>query len=657
MRLQRFLELVLVGVLVLVGARLVDASFDVLFDAGVCVCVVTGAARCRFIFVCVMVAFQPCFFRPSLLFLWVVFSGLLVLVSFLVLTLFLFGLCSKLAFAVLLWLVFAFFVVAGFSLTFILAWLVVVSERLEVWDMLVVVFLLPPVLFRRFPLFFGVGVGAFAAFFVCGNGFLLYSLFFSVFLCVFGGVSFAFLVSLCLVALFAGRVVLVSSMAFVAAAFGFPMIFGSLSMVLGLYYLFLFAVGALVVYLLFAYMGLLGFALDAFVVAFHTQFSGLFGPFDVFGGGVIELLAIFAVGIMLCVFLSVAVQLLFSVFPQVVPLKNVCALVGTVFRHCGRYGTVFFAALLVSVVFVGVWGGGVFFCDAGLFFRFSTVVLVVGGAMFVMWFGEQFTAGVIGFGVSLIIFVGVFAGLASALAGALVVGLPGVLFAGLVVGILVLSVSIIAFFVFVGCARRLLLLACLRGLVGKRLFEVVASPLPLKFNAGFVVPAFFASSLVLFPGLVAGLFDTGNFGYLARRFVAVVGDCLLLSMVFCAALVVFFSFFFAAVVFVASVGAGVFGRPFVFVVVVRPCAGIVVSVGCVFAGVAVVGVVSFVFVCIFLGFVLACAVVSFFFGVCSFLVVVRVTLVTVGEVVGVLVAQSFGGFVTQFTLRGLHMGG
>ncbi|RUU59420.1 preprotein translocase subunit SecY, partial [Mesorhizobium sp. M2C.T.Ca.TU.009.01.2.1] len=271
-----------------------------------------------------------------------------------------------------------------------------------------------------------------------------------------------------------------------------------------------FTIGALLVYRLGTYIPLPGINPDAFAQAFSSQSKGVLGMFNMFAGGAVQRMAIFALGIMPYISASIIMQLMTSVIPSLESLKKEGEQGRKIINQYTRYGTVLLALIQAYGISVGLEGGNGIVNDPGMFFRISTVVTLVGGTMFLMWLGEQITARGIGNGISLIIFSGIVAGLPRAISGTLELGRTGALSTGLILAIIVLAIVVIALIVFFERAQRRLLIQYPKRQVGNRMFQGDPSHLPLKLNPSGVIPPIFASSLLLLPATVAGFSQTTN---------------------------------------------------------------------------------------------------------------------------------------------------
>ena len=264
-----------------------------------------------------------------------------------------------------------------------------------------------------------------------------------------------------------------------------------------------FTLGALLIYRLGTYIPIPGINPQALADVFRQNQTGILGMFNMFSGGAVGRMAIFALNIMPYISASIIIQLLTTVSPQLEQLKKEGEQGRRQINQYTRYGTVFLAALQGYGIAIGLEGAGNVVLDPGFFFRITTCITLVGGTIFLMWLGEQITARGVGNGISLIIFAGIVAQLPHALVGTLELGRQGALSTPLIIGLLVMAIVVIAIIVFMERAQRRLLVQYPKRQVGNRMFQGDASHLPLKLNSAGVIPPIFASSLLLLPITVA----------------------------------------------------------------------------------------------------------------------------------------------------------
>ncbi|HEX5845909.1 MAG TPA: preprotein translocase subunit SecY, partial [Rhodoplanes sp.] len=249
-----------------------------------------------------------------------------------------------------------------------------------------------------------------------------------------------------------------------------------------------FTIGALLVYRLGTYIPLPGIDPGQWEQIFRTQAGGILGMFNLFAGGGINRMAIFALNIMPYISASIIIQLMTTVSPTLENLKKEGEQGRKVINQYTRYLTVLLAAFQAYGIALGLEGAGSVVTSPGWFFRISTVITLTGGTVFLMWLGEQMTSRGIGNGISLIIFAGIVAELPSAIAGMLELGRQGALSTGLILVIIVMAIGVIAFIVFMERAQRRLLIQYPKRQVGNRMFEGQSSHLPLKLNTSGVIP-------------------------------------------------------------------------------------------------------------------------------------------------------------------------
>ena len=413
-----------------------------------------------------------------------------------------------------------------------------------------------------------------------------------------------------------------------------------------------FTLGALLVYRLGTYIPLPGINPDAFAQAFTQQSSGVLGMFNMFAGGAVERMALFALGIMPYISASIIMQLMTSVIPSLEALKKEGEQGRKVINQYTRYGTVLLAIVQAYGISVGLESGAGIVADPGIFFRASTVITLVGGTMFLMWLGEQITARGIGNGISLIIFAGIVAGLPSAISGTLELGRTGALSTGLILAIIVLAIVVIAVIVFFERAQRRLLIQYPKRQVGNRMFQGDTSHLPLKLNTAGVIPPIFASSLLLLPATVAGFSATTTLPGWASTALAALGHGQPLYMLLYAAMIAFFAFFYTAIVFNPKDTADQLKKHSGFIPGYRPGERTAEYIDYVLTRITVVGAIYLVLVCLLPEFLISATGVPFYLGGTSLLIVVSVTLDTVAQIQGHLIAHQYEGLIKKSKLRG-----
>jgi preprotein translocase subunit SecY len=318
-----------------------------------------------------------------------------------------------------------------------------------------------------------------------------------------------------------------------------------------------------------------------------------------------------------------------------------------------RYLTVVLAAFQAYGIAIGLEGAGSVVANPGFFFIISTVITLTGGTMFLMWLGEQITQRGIGNGTSLIIMSGIVAQLPSAIAGTLELGRQGALSTGLILVVLVMAVAVITFIVFMERAQRRLLIQYPKRQVGNRMFEGQSSHLPLKLNTSGVIPPIFASSLLLLPTTLANFTggSSGATGWLTT-ITTMLGQGRPLFLVLYVGLIIFFAFFYTAIIFNPTETADNLKKHGGFIPGIRPGERTAEHIDYVLSRITVVGAAYLALVCLLPQMLISYAAVPFYFGGTSLLIVVSVTMDTVAQVQGYLLAHQYEGLIKRSKLRG-----
>jgi preprotein translocase subunit SecY len=412
-----------------------------------------------------------------------------------------------------------------------------------------------------------------------------------------------------------------------------------------------FTLGALLVYRLGTYIPLPGINPEALAELVRQNQSGILGIFNMFAGGAVGRMAIFALNIMPYISASIIVQLLTSVSPHLEQLKKEGESGRKQINQYTRYGTVFLAAIQGYAIAVGLEASGNVVTDPGMFFRITTVITLVGGTVFLMWLGEQITARGVGNGISLIIFAGIVANLPSAIAGTLELSRQGALSAGLVIALFVGCLAVIAVIVFMERAQRRLLVQYPKRQVGNKMFQGDSSHLPLKLNSSGVIPPIFASSLLLVPITIAN-FTAGQGPEWLTTVTALLGNGQPLHIALYVAGIVFFAFFYTALVFNPTETADNLKKYNGFIPGIRPGQRTAEYIDYVLTRITTVGAAYLAAVCVLPEILVAYAGVPFYFGGTSLLIVVSVTMDTVAQIQSHLLAHQYEGLIKKAKLRG-----
>ena len=416
-----------------------------------------------------------------------------------------------------------------------------------------------------------------------------------------------------------------------------------------------FTLGALVIYRLGTYIPLPGIDSAIMQDIFAQQQGGIIGMMDVFAGGALSRMSIFALNIMPYISAAIIMQLMQAVSPKLEQLKKEGEAGRKKINQYTRYGTVLLAAFQAYGLAVGLEGmrgsQGSAVLDPGLFFRVSVVITLVGGTVFLMWLGEQVTQRGVGNGISLIIFAGIVAALPSALAGTLELGRTGALSTVAIIGFLVLSVAVVMTIVFVERAQRRIIVQYPKRQVGNRMFGGENSHLPLKLNTSGVIPPIFASSLLLLPLTVTN-FSGGQGPEWLNTVNALLGRGQPLFLIIYVSLIVFFAFFYTAIVFNPKETAENLRQYGGFIPGIRPGKNTADYLDHVLTRLTVLGAFYLSVICIIPEWLISQFAVPFYFGGTSLLIVVTVTMDTVGQVHSHLLAHQYEGLIKRSKLRG-----
>ena len=417
----------------------------------------------------------------------------------------------------------------------------------------------------------------------------------------------------------------------------------------------LFALGLLIVYRIGTYIpvpGIDGLALREFM---DDAAAGIGGMLNMFTGGAISRMGIFALGIMPYISASIIVQLMTAMVPQLQQLKKEGEQGRKKINQYTRYGTVFLATFQAYGLAVSLEAGDLV-TDPGWFFRISCVITLVGGTMFLMWLGEQITSRGIGNGISLIIFVGIIAEIPAALAQFFSQGRSGALSPVVIIGVIVMIVATIAFVVFMERALRKITIQYPRRQVGMKVYDGGSSHLPIKVNPAGVIPAIFASSLLLLPVTVS-TFSGGQSGPVMSTILAYFGPGQPLYLLFFTAMIIFFAFFYTFnVAFKIDDVAENLKNQNGFIPGIRPGKRTEEYLEYVVNRILTVGALYLAAVCLLPEILRGQLAIPFYFGGTSVLIVVAVTMDTINQVQSHLLAHQYEGLLERSQLRGKKRG-
>lgn len=412
-----------------------------------------------------------------------------------------------------------------------------------------------------------------------------------------------------------------------------------------------FTIGLLIIYRLGTYIPVPGIDGEQLRQFMERAGQGLGGMLSLFTGGAISRMGIFALGIMPYISASIIVQLLASMVPSLEQLKKEGEQGRKKLNQYTRYGTVLLAAFQAWGIAVSIEAGGLAH-SPGLFFKLACVITLVGGTMFLMWLGEQITSRGIGNGISLIIFVGIVAEIPRALAQFLESGRSGAISTPVILGVLVMIVAVLTFVVFMERALRKIHIQYPRRQVGMKIYDGGSSHLPVKVNPAGVIPAIFASSLLLLPTTISTF--SGDSTNPVLNFIQVYfGYGTPLHLLAMAAMIVFFSYFYTHnVSFKTDDVAENLKNQNGFIPGIRPGVKTQEYLDYVVNRILVLGSGYLAAICLLPEVLIAEVGLPFYFGGTSVLIVVSVTMDTINQIQSHLLAHQYEGLIEKSQLRG-----
>ncbi|MBY6084608.1 MULTISPECIES: preprotein translocase subunit SecY [Ruegeria] len=414
----------------------------------------------------------------------------------------------------------------------------------------------------------------------------------------------------------------------------------------------LFTLGLLIVYRLGTFIPVPGIDGQALREFMEQAGQGIGGMVSMFTGGALGRMGIFALGIMPYISASIIVQLLTSMVPALEQLKKEGEQGRKKINQYTRFGTVALATVQAYGLAVSLESGDLA-TDPGLYFRLSTMITLVGGTMFLMWLGEQITARGIGNGISLIIFVGIIAEVPAALAQFLASGRSGAISPAVIVGVIVMVIAVITFVVFMERALRKIHIQYPRRNVGMKVYEGGSSHLPVKVNPAGVIPAIFASSLLLLPVTISTFSSGAANGPIMSWLLANFGPGQPLYLLFFASMIVFFAYFYTFnVSFKPDDVADNLKKQNGFVPGIRPGKKTAEYLEYVVNRVLVLGSAYLAAVCLLPEILRGQFAIPFYFGGTSVLIIVSVTMDTIQQVQSHLLAHQYEGLIEKSQLRG-----
>jgi len=414
----------------------------------------------------------------------------------------------------------------------------------------------------------------------------------------------------------------------------------------------LFVLFAMIVYRIGTFIPVPGIDPGAMARFFEQQSSTILGMFNMFSGGALERLSLFALGIMPYISASIIMQLMSAVVPSLKELKKEGEAGRRKITQYTRYGTVFLATFQAIGVSIALQNQQVAL-SPGIGFMFTATITLVTGTMFLMWLGEQITERGIGNGISIIIFAGIVAGLPSAVGGTLDLVSQGAMNEGFAMFLFLMAVLVTAFVIFVERAQRRITVNYARRQQGRKMMAAQSTHLPLKLNMSGVIPPIFASSIILFPATLLqwSSSPTGNFSWLQNLATAISPGQPLYVMLYALA-IVFFCFFYTAIVFDSRETADNLKRSGAFIPGIRPGEQTANYIDKVLTRLTAVGAVYITLVCLLPEFLILKFGVPFYFGGTSLLIIVVVVMDFMAQVQAHLMSHQYEGLMKKANLKG-----
>ena len=413
-----------------------------------------------------------------------------------------------------------------------------------------------------------------------------------------------------------------------------------------------FLLGALVVYRIGAHIPVPGIDPVRLAELFQSQQGGILGVFNLFSGGSLSRFTIFALGIMPYISASIIMQLMGIAIPAVEQLKKEGEAGRRKITQYTRYGTVALALFQGVGIAIALESQPGLVLDPGMLFRLTTVMTLVTGTMFLMWLGEQITERGLGNGISIIIFAGIAAGLPSALAGLFELVRTGAIHPLAALVICILAVVVTAFVVFVERGQRKILVNYAKRQVGNKVYGGQSSHLPLKLNMSGVIPPIFASSIILFPATVAGWFGAGEGMTWLKDVAATLAPGQPIYVLLYATAIVFFCFFYTALVFNSKETADNLKKSGAFVPGIRPGEQTAKYVDKILMRLTLVGAVYVTVVCLLPEFLILKWNVPFYFGGTSLLIIVVVTMDFMSQVQAYVMSHQYESLLKKANFKG-----
>lgn len=413
-----------------------------------------------------------------------------------------------------------------------------------------------------------------------------------------------------------------------------------------------FVLGALVVFRLGAHIPVPGIDPAVLKQLFDSQNNGILGMFNMFSGGALSRFTVFALGIMPYISASIIMQLATVVSPKLEQLKKEGEAGRRTITKYTRYGTLFLATFQALGIAIALEGQAGLVLDPGMAFRLTAVVTLVSGTMFLMWLGEQITERGIGNGISIIIFAGIVAGLPSAIGSTLELARTGAFSIPLVMFLFVAVLLVTALVVFVERGQRKITVNYAKRQVGNKVYGGQTTHLPLKLNMAGVIPPIFASSIILFPATLAGWFGSSESLYWLKDISNVLSPGQPIYILLFAAAIMFFCFFYTALVFNPKETAENLKKSGAFVPGIRPGEQTAKYIDKIMGRLTLVGAIYITLVCLLPEFLRLKFNTPFYFGGTSLLIIVVVTMDFMTQVQSHLMSHQYEGLLKKANFKG-----
>jgi preprotein translocase subunit SecY len=414
----------------------------------------------------------------------------------------------------------------------------------------------------------------------------------------------------------------------------------------------LFVLGALVVYRLGAHIPVPGINADVLAKLFESQSTGILGMFNMFSGGALSRFTVFALGIMPYISASIIMQLMTVVSPQLEQLKKDGEAGRRQITKYTRYGTVLLATFQALGIAIALESQAGLVLSPGFVFRLTTVITLVCGTMFLMWLGEQITERGIGNGISVIIFAGIVAGLPHAIFSTLDLASTGAFNPVFVIFLFVAAILVTGFVVFVERGQRKITVNYAKRQVGRQIMGGQTSHLPLKLNMAGVIPPIFASSIILFPATLAGWFGSHDSVSWLKDIGSKLSPGQPLYILLFTLAILFFCFFYTALVFNPKETADNLKKSGAFVPGIRPGEQTANYIDKIMGRLTFIGAIYITAVCLLPEFLILKFHVPFYFGGTSLLIIVVVTMDFMAQMQAHMMSQQYEGLLKKANFKG-----